>query len=113
MHLRDMKWGLFPLSLVISAGCNDRDASAIKKDTADFAHHTSQAVGSVALAGKVNTALSLRKGIEMNGIHVQAQDGVVTLEGHVRTEVEHKLVVDATNNTTGVNRVIDRLKVTP
>jgi osmotically-inducible protein OsmY len=102
-------------SLLIGlSGCNPQDASNLSKDTAHLAKDTGEALGSATLAGKVNTVLSLRKGVDMSGIHIDAaSDGVVTLGGHVRNTEERQRVVETVNGIRGVDKVIDNLKVSP
>lgn len=95
------------------SGCNPRDASNLSQDTKQIAQHTGEAVGSATLAAKVNTVLSLRKGVDMSGLHVDAQDGVVTLGGTVRNAEERTRIVDTVQNTRGVDKVINNLKVKP
>src|SRR5438132_266910 len=94
-------------------GCNTRDAGNLAQDARSLSQHTGQAIGSASLAAKVNTVLSLRKGVDMSGLHVEAQDGVVTVSGHVRNVEERKRVVETINNTRGVEKVINKLRIAP
>jgi osmotically-inducible protein OsmY len=65
------------------------------------------------VAGKVNAALALRKGVHLKGLRVEAVGGVVTIGGHVSTPKEKATVLDVATNTVGVERVIDQLRVEP
>ena len=94
-------------------GCNPQDAQHLEQDTRHLAQDTGQAFGSATLATKVSTVLSLRKGVDMSGIHIDSADGVVTLGGHVRNQEEKKRVVDTVNGITGVDKVVDNLRVQP
>lgn len=94
-------------------GCNPRDKENLSSDTKELAQHAKQALGSATLAAKVNTALSLRKGVDMSGLKIEAEDGVVTLNGTVRDKNEHRLVVATVENTRGVDKVIDKLTLRP
>ncbi len=95
------------------SGCNSRDAGNLAQDARTFTQHTGQALGSATLAGKVNTVLSLRKGVDMSGLHVEAQDGVVTLSGHVRNGEERRRVVQTVDGIRGVDRIVDQIRVQP
>ena len=106
------------LSLALSAlttftivGCNARDAGNLGQDARRITQDTGQALGSATLAGKVNTGLSLRKGVDMSGMHIEAQDGVVTLSGHVRNAEERKRVVDTVNGIRGVDKVVNKINL--
>lgn len=94
-------------------GCNPRDAAALKEDTQHIASDTGQALGSATLAGKVNGVLSIRKGVDMSGLHVEAQDGVVTVSGHVRNGAERRRVVQTVDGITGVDKVVNHLTIQP
>lgn len=111
----NMGWmGAGALALLIGlCGCNPQDAKNLSQDTAHLAKDTGQALGSATLAGKVNGVLSLRKGVDMSGLHVDAKDGVVTLSGHVRNTEERRRVVETVNEIRGVDKVIDNLHVAP
>lgn len=102
---------LTPLFLMALYGCNARDAGNLTQDARRLAGDSAQALGSATLAAKVNTVLSLRKGIDMSGFRVETQDGVVTLGGRVRSAVEKKLVRDTVDGIRGVDKVVDNLRV--
>lgn len=101
---------LLGLSVIVLAGCNSQDASNLGKDTKQMASDAGHAFGGTALAAKVNTSLSLHKGIDMSGLHIEAQDSTVTVGGHVRDKHEHQVVISTVKDTTGVDHVIDKLK---
>ena len=95
-------------------GCSPHDASQIQQDTHQLAKDTGKAVGGVTLATKVNTALSMHKGVDMSGLHIDTTgDGTVTLGGHVRNEEEKKTVEETAKGVTGVNKVVNNLRVAP
>ena len=83
----------------------------VPQDARTLAQHSGQALGSASLAAKVNTVLSLRKGVDMSGLHVEAQDGVVTLSGHVRNAEERRRVVQTVDGIRGVDRIVNNLRV--
>jgi osmotically-inducible protein OsmY len=88
------------------AGCNTEDAKNLSHDTATLAKDTGQALGSATLAGKVNSVLSLRKGVDMSGLHVEAKDGVVTIGGHVRNKEEKQRVIETVDGIRGVDKIV-------
>lgn len=106
-----MQKGLLGLVLLAAFGCNPRDAGNISRDTGNLVKHTGEALGSATVAGKVNTVLSLRKGVDMSGLHIEADDGTVTVGGHVRNAEEKQRVLETVNNTRGVEKVIDKLRI--
>lgn len=93
------------------AGCNSRDAGNLTSDVKDIAGHAGQAVGSTALAAKVNAALVMKKGVDMSGLHIEAKDGVVTVGGHVRNANEKKTVLATVKETSGVDKLVDQLRI--
>jgi osmotically-inducible protein OsmY len=94
-----------------AGGCNPRDAGNLTEDTKNLVKHTGEAVGSVGLAGKVNTVLSLRKGVDMSGLHIEADNGVVKVGGHVRNAEEKRRVLDTVDGIRGVDKVVDDLRI--
>ena len=116
MNSRDKRL-FIPAALLLAGllfGCNSQDASQLQQDTHQLAQDTGKAVGGVALQGKVATALSMHKGVDMSGIHIDTDSsGVVTLGGHVRNTQEKKTVVATAEGVTGVSKVVDNLRVQP
>src|SRR4051812_36706530 len=104
---------LLALAALAIAGCNSQDAQNLSQDAKSIAGHAGQAIGGMTLAGKVNTALALRKDVDIKTLHIDAKDGVVTVGGHVKTAEEKQRVIDAINNTVGVDKVVDDLRVEP
>lgn len=97
--------------LALFAGCNPRDTGNLAQDTKQLAQDTGQSLGNAKIAGSVVTVLSLRKGVDMSGIRVQAEGGTVTLNGTVRNREELHRVVQTVQNTRGVDKLINNLKV--
>ena len=93
------------------AGCNPQDQKNVTQDAKNLASSSGEALTNASLAGKVNGVLSIWKGVDMSNFHVQAQDGVITLEGHVRNPAEKKRVDSVTHQIRGVDKVIDNLTV--
>ena len=93
------------------AGCNPQDQKNVTQDAKNLATSSGEALTNASLAGKVNGVLSIWKGVDMSDFHVQALDGVVTLEGHVRNAAEKKRVDFVTHQIRGVDKVIDNLTI--
>lgn len=94
-------------------GCNPQDASNLKRDTSQLARTTAESLSNAGLAGKVNTVLSVWKGIDMSGFRAEVKEGEVTLVGHVRTSKERAEVLHVVNQVRGVEKVINKLTVKP
>jgi len=102
------------VAVAVLAGCNSQDANNLSKDASNLAQDAGKSISGLNLAGKVNTALLLRKDVDISGLHIEAKDGVVTVTGHVKTSDEKGRVFDVINNTVGVDKVIDTdLRVQP
>ena len=103
---------LTALVLVLTTyGCNPKDAENISRDAGSLAKSTAGALGSATVAGKVNTVLSLRKGVDMSGLHIEAEGGVVTVGGHVRNREEKRRVLETVDGIRGVDKVVDKLRI--
>ncbi|OWU66238.1 MAG: hypothetical protein CBB60_000495, partial [Armatimonadetes bacterium Cent15-Ar3] len=63
------------------------------------------------LAAKVNTVLSLRKGLDTSTFSVESEAGTVTLKGTTPTMKSKKLILELVRETKGVDRIIDKLTV--
>lgn len=98
-------------SIVCLAGCNSEDVNNLKSDTRKLGQDIAPMVTSATLQTKVVTALSLHKGIDMSGLHIETSDKKVTVSGHVRDAGMHKKVIDTINDTTGVEHTVDKLNV--
>ena len=94
------------LLIGLLAGCNSQDAKNLGHDTAALAKDTTEALGSATLATKVNSVLSLRKGVDMSGLHIETKDSTVTLSGHVRNSEEKKRVLNTVDGIRGVDKII-------
>ena len=105
-------WALCMASLGLwLAGCNSEDMKNLKSDTQQLGKDIGPTVGNAALAAKVNTHLTMHKGIDISGLHVEASGKTVTISGHVRDEGMRKKVVNAIQETTGVEQVVNKLNL--
>lgn len=98
------------LSITLIA-CNPTDSSELTGDAGKFAETAVRSISNASVAVKVNTALSLRKGVHMEGLHVESEGGIVTIGGHVGTQKEKNLVLSIAKETRGVEKLIDKLRV--
>jgi len=93
------------------AGCNPEDANNLKTDTQKLGRDIVPIVSSATLATKVNTHLTLHKGVDMSGLHIETRDKTVTVSGHVRDQHMRQVVIGVVKETTGVDNVVDKLTV--
>jgi len=103
--MSDMRWLVILCALAAIAGCNSQDTDKIGSDVKNVAQDVGNSLSGLSLAGKVNTALALRKDVDMKNLHIEAKDGVVTVTGHVKSADEKGRVFDVIYNTVGVTRV--------
>lgn len=109
-----MRTALLPIALAaFLLGCNAQDASDLKRDAGQLTQTATRAATNATVAVKVNTVLSLRKGVDMSGLHIESKGGVVTVSGHVRNAEEKRVVIETVNNTRGVDQVVDQLNIEP
>jgi len=66
-----------------------------------------------ALAVAVQASIAGQSGLNALSVHVDAHGGTVTLTGTVPTRAIHATVADTAKHTSGVKKVIDKLKVGP
>lgn len=92
-------------------GCNPTDSKELTSDAGKFAETAVRSLSNASVAVKVNTALSLRKGVHMEGLHIESEGGTVTIGGHVSSKKEKDLVITIAKETRGVEKLIDNLRV--
>lgn len=97
--------------LVWLAGCSAQDAHNIGEDTKKLGQDIGPAVGGAALNTKVSAHLVMHKGVDMSGLHIESSGTTVTVSGHVRDAGMHKKVIEALKETTGVDKVVDKLNL--
>jgi osmotically-inducible protein OsmY len=96
-----------------AAGCNPTDSKDIQRDATKLAESSTRSLINASLAAKVNTALALRKGVDMTKFSVKSEAGVVTLTGTISSRKEKLLILEMTKETRGVEKVVDKLAVKP
>jgi osmotically-inducible protein OsmY len=96
---------------VVLVGCNSQDATDLKRDASQLGKTASRAATNATVAGKVETALALRKGVNIKTLHIEATGSTVTISGHVGSALEKQSVLDVANETVGVDRVVDQINV--
>ena len=99
------------LLTTLLSGCNEKDANALKEDTRKLSNDIGPILKNSSLAAKVTAHLTLHKGVDMAGIHIDSQDGIATVSGHVKDANAKKVVVSVVRETTGVDKVVDKLEI--
>jgi len=93
------------------AGCSSQDTANLKQDTQQLGRDIAPIPANAALKTKVEAHLSLIKGVEIAKIHVDAENKVVTVSGNVTDAATRDRVVQAVQETSGVEKVEDKLQV--
>lgn len=110
-----MKKGIFLAGAALTAlwltGCSPQDAANLRHDTQQLGHDIGPAVTGAALVTKVTTHLALHKGVTQSGLHFDADGSTVTVSGHVKDEHAKQTVLNVVKETTGVDKVVDKLRV--
>ncbi len=70
-----------------------------------------RSVRDAALVATVQASLAGQGGIDGLRVRAHAHDGIVTLEGPVRDRAMDETLLDAARRTSGVRRVVDRLRL--
>ena len=108
------------IALAMSVGaCQNRASQAELKQSAGDAADRIRTEGVKAgekledawLAAKINAKFVGDRDIKARNIKVSADNGRVTLQGHVLNESEHQLALTLARNTDGVKQVVDNLDV--
>jgi osmotically-inducible protein OsmY len=97
--------------LFVSVACNPQDSTNLQRDASNLGKSATRAAANATVAGKVNAALALRKGVSLKNLHLEAEGSIVTISGHVGSALEKRTVLDVATNTVGVDRVIDKIRV--
>ena len=75
------------------------------------ANKAEHALEEAQLTAKIKSKMALDDHVSATAIHVETDDGVVTLSGTVRSTAEHDRAVQLARETEGVKRVVDRLHI--
>ena len=98
----------------VLVGCSPQEQRQLQQDTHNLAQDVGESLRGATLASKVTAVLSVRKGVDLSGIRITSESkGAITLSGHVRNQEERKRVVDTVNGTTGVDKVVNNLRIEP
>ena len=104
------------LCFILLGGCTraekaevDRQAQGVGAQVENAAQKARQAVTDAALAAKVKTALSTRKGLDGTDIDVEAKGTIVTLKGGVNLREQADEAEQVARGTTGVTAVVNQL----
>lgn len=97
--------------LSVLGGCNPQDRTDLAKDASQLGRTASRAATNATVAGKVEAALALRKGVDTKALHIEATGSAVTISGIVDSMAKKKTILDVATNTVGVDVVNDQIKV--
>jgi hyperosmotically inducible protein len=96
------------------AGEEAKDAArSAGQATKDAAKSVAQATEDSTITTKIKAKIFAHSAREAGDVHVTTTDNVVTLDGTVESEAARKRIIGDANHTDGVERVDDRLKVSP
>ena len=93
------------------AGCNPTDAKDVSNDAGNLAKSATRAAGNAHLVARVGSVLVQKKRVDMSGLHIEAENGTVTVGGHVKDEKMRKLVLETVDSVRGVEKVVDKLRI--
>lgn len=97
--------------LLLSLGCNARDAKELAQDAGKLGKTAVRAGTNAQLAGRVNAQLAQTKGVSMEGLKVEAENGTVTLSGKIRNESERNKILRLVKDIRGVERVVNKTTI--
>lgn len=99
------------LGVGLLGGCTASERAGVRQNVQGMRQEVGQAAADAALAGKVKTALSTRKGLETPKSHidVEAKSGRVVLKGDVASREQAELAEQVALQTAGVNSVDNQL----
>ncbi len=87
--------------------------AAIGEKVAASATDAQRALSEMTLQGKIKSKMALDDLVKASDINIDSANGVVTLNGRVRSEAERTRAVQLARETDGVKSVTDRLVVRP
>ena len=110
--------GAFALMMTVSACQRQTSQAELKQSASETAGRiktesvkAGEKLEDVWLATKINAKFVGDRDIKARDVKVSANEGVVTLKGHVLNESEHQLALTLARNTNGVKQVVDNLDV--
>jgi len=112
--------------LLLAAGCSPQQRQAadqtgervgerVATGTRNLAEKAGQGISDATLAGKVQTAMKLRKDLDARRVEVHAdgRTGAIRLEGSVPDMKQRALAEEVAKSTDGVKSVSNNLAVPP
>lgn len=93
--------------------CSPRNDGRDQQASLSASDHRSvgEAITDAAMTASVKTSLAVERGVKASGIDVDTSNGVVTLDGMVRSGAEARLAERATRKVSGVREVVNHLRV--
>lgn len=83
----------------------------VREKTAQAADATMRALEDGRLTTKIKAKMALDDSVKALNLDVDTRDGVVTVQGDVRSEAERQRALALARETAGVKQVIDRLRI--
>ncbi len=83
-----------------------------KVKTENAAEKTGEVITDAAITSEVKTKFLAEPGVSGLDIHVDTNDGVVTLSGNVKSKAEAAKAMSIARDSKGVKRVVNHLKMT-
>lgn len=96
---------------LLCQGCNPADTKELSSDAGKLAKTATRAAGNAQLVARVSAVLASKKGVSMEGLHIEATQGIVTVGGHVRNPQERIRVMETVREVQGVDGAIDKLRI--
>ena len=83
----------------------------LSEKTAEAAKEAKELIGDGALTAKIKAKMALDDRVKALNLNVDTTNGVVTVNGHVRTSAERERAIQLANETDGVKHVVDRIVI--
>jgi osmotically-inducible protein OsmY len=90
------------------AGCGNGNHEASEQNEP---HTFSASFNDATTTASVKIALAFEPGVRALDVHVHTRDGMVTLNGEVRSQAERQLATKVAEDVSGVRKVVNELQV--
>ena len=102
-----------PVAGSIDTGTARGRLNQLEEGAGRVAGHVGVFMSDSEVSGKIKSKMALDELVRARSITVSTTDGVVTLDGTVRSVAEHDQAVRLAKDTAGAKSVVDRLVVVP
>jgi len=83
----------------------------LSEKTAAAAKEAKKYIGDGSLTAKIKAKMALDDRVKALDLNVDTTNGVVTVNGHVRTAAERERAIQLAQETEGVKQVVDRILI--